>query len=101
MKSVKFYFSLLLSAVMLSVAAPAMAQDAEVVADEVAVEQVVAIAEEAVEPIAEAEATAAPVSGSQGRDNSSIDDSFSVGKAIGDFVDQAGLRALQRIGALR
>ena len=96
MKSVKFYFSLLLSAVMLSVAAPAMAQDAEVVADEVAVEQVVAIAEEAVEPIAEAEAAAAPVSGSQGRDNSSIDEGFSVGKAIGDFVDQAGFKGFAK-----
>ena len=96
MKSVKFYFSLLLSAVMLSVAAPAMAQDAEVVADEVAVEQVVAIAEEAVEPIAEAEAAAAPVSGSQGRDNSAIDEGFSVGKAIGDFVDQAGFKGFAK-----
>ena len=96
MKSVKFYFSLLLSAVMLSVAAPAMAQDAEVVADEVAVEQVVAIAEEAAEPIAEAEAAAAPVSGSQGRDNSSIDEGFSVGKAIGDFVDQAGFKGFAK-----
>ena len=96
MKSVKFYFSLLLSAVMLSVAAPAMAQDAEVVADEVAVEQVVAIAEEAAEPIAEAEAAAAPVSGSQGRDNSSIDEDFSVGKAIGDFVDQAGFKGFAK-----
>ena len=96
MKSVKFYFSLLLSAVMLSVAAPAMAQDAEVVADEVAVEQVVAIAEETVEPIAEAEATAAPVSGSQGRDNSSIDDGFSVGNAIGKFVDQAGFKGFAK-----
>ena len=96
MKSVKFYFSLLLSAVMLSVAAPAMAQDAEVVADEVAVEQVVAIAEEAAEPIAEAEAAAAPVSGTQGRDNSAIDDGFSVGNAIGKFVDQAGFKGFAK-----
>ena len=93
MKSVKFYFSLLLSAVMLSVAMPAMAQD------EVAVDDAVVAVAELETPEAEAaleavegaeEAVVAPAQGTQGRDNSSIDEGFSVGKAIGDFVDQAG-----------
>ena len=93
MKSVKFYFSLLLSAVMLSVAMPAMAQD------EVAVDDAVVAVAELETPEAEAaleavegaeEAVVAPAQGTQGRDNSSIDEDFSVSKAIGDFVDQAG-----------
>ena len=92
MKSVKLYFSLLLSAVMLSVSMPAMAQDesAEVVTEAVAeVEAAVEAvqAEEAIE-----EAVAAPVQGSQGRSNELIDREFSVSKAIGDFIDQAGFK---------
>ena len=93
MKSVKFYFSLLLSAVMLSVAMPAMAQDeaqAEAQAEiEAIAETVEAEAIAVVDESAEA-AVAAPVQGTQGRDNSSIDDEFSVGNAISNFVDQAG-----------
>ena len=97
MKSVKFYFSLLLSAVMLSVAMPVMAQDeAQAEAAVEAQEEVMAIAETAeAEAIAIADesaevAVAASVQGTQGRDNSSIDEEFSVGNAIGNFVDQAG-----------
>ena len=93
MKSVKFYFSLLLSAVMLSVAMPAMAQD-EVTVDDAVVavaELETPEAEAALEAVEGAEeAVVAPAQGTQGRDNSSIDEGFSVGKAIGDFVDQAG-----------
>ena len=93
MKSVKFYFSLLLSAVMLSVAMPAMAQDeaqAEAQAEiEAIAETVEAEAIAVVDESAEA-AVAAPVQGTQGRDNSSIDEEFSVGNAISKFVDQAG-----------
>ena len=93
MKSVKFYFSLLLSAVMLSVAMPAMAQDeaqAEAQAEieaiaEVAEAEAVAVVDEGAEA-----AVAASVQGTQGRDNSSIDEEFSVGNAISNFVDQAG-----------
>ena len=90
MKSVKFYFSLLLSAVMLSLSMPAMAQETEVaeIAQE-AVENVAIVEVAEVAEIAE-EAHVAPVQGSQGRDNAEIDAEFSVGKAIGDFVDQAG-----------
>ena len=93
MKSVKFYFSLLLSAVMLSVAMPAMAQDeaqAEAQAEIEAIAEIVeAEAIAVVDESAEA-AVAAPVQGTQGRDNSSIDEEFSVGNAISKFVDQAG-----------
>ena len=92
MKSVKFYFSLLLSAVMLSVAMPAMAQDdasvenaIETIAEVEAEVEAIAVDDEGTEA-----AVAAAVQGTQGRDNSSIDDEFSVGKAIGDFIDQAG-----------
>ena len=97
MKSVKFYFSLLLSAVMLSVAMPAMAQDeAQAEAAVEAQAEVMAIAETAeAEAIAIADesaevAVATSVQGTQGRDNSSIDEEFSVGNAISNFVDQAG-----------
>ena len=97
MKSVKFYFSLLLSAVMLSVAMPAMAQD-EAQAEAQAQAEIEAIAE-----VAEAEAVAvvdegaeaavaASVQGTQGRDNADIDAEFSVGKALSDFVDQSGFK---------
>ena len=77
---------------MLSVSMPAMAQDesAEVVTEAVAeVEAAVEAvqAEEAIE-----EAVAAPVQGSQGRSNELIDREFSVSKAIGDFIDQAGFK---------
>ena len=101
MKSVKFYFSLLLSAVMLTVAVPVMAQEAEAAADETATEQVepateAVVAEAVVETpavdVAEAEAVAHVAMGSQGRDNADIDAEFSVGKAIGDFVSQSGFK---------
>ena len=83
MKSVKFYFSLLLSAVVLAVATPAMAQD--VVVDDAAVVECCTecCAEEVV--VADVVATHAGA-GSEGRDNSDIDASFSVGKAVGDFI---------------
>ena len=97
MKSVKFYFSLLLSAVMLTVAVPAMAQNDEPTAPEAATEQVepavVAEAEAPVVEVAEAEAVAAHVAKStEGRENTDIDAEFSVGKAIGDFVSQSGFK---------
>ena len=90
MKSVKFYFSLLLSAVMLSLSMPAMAQ--EDAAAEVAEEAVEAIAIAEVAEVAEVaeEAHVAPAQGSEGRDNAEIDAEFSVGKAVSDFIDQAG-----------
>ena len=95
MKSVKFYFSLLLSAVMLSVAMPAMAQDeaqAEAQAEiEAIAETVEAEAIAVVDESAEA-AVAAPVQGTQGRDNADIDAEFSVGKALSDFVNQSGFK---------
>ena len=95
MKSVKFYFSLLLSAVMLSVAMPAMAQDeaqAEALAEiEAIAETVEAEAIAVVDESAEA-AVAAPVQGTQGRDNADIDAEFSVGKALSDFVNQSGFK---------
>ena len=94
MKSVKFYFSLLLSAVMLAVATPAMAVETdEVAADVESVETIAPVVEaEAVEeaPVVAVEEAAAPVSGSQGRDNAAIDNDFSVSNAVGNFVDQAG-----------
>ena len=99
MKSVKFYFSLLLATVMLSVSMPAMAQD-EAAAESVveAQTEVAAIADVAeAETIAiadeSAEATVvANVQGTQGRDNADIDAEFSVGKAIGDFINQSGIK---------
>ena len=96
MKSVKNYFSLLLAAFMLSVAMPAVAQDAEAVEDAVmaiseASEEVVV--EEAEAPVVEEAVAVAEVAmGTQGRDNSSIDAEFSVGKAVSDFVSQAGFK---------
>ena len=111
MKSVKFYFSLLIAAVMFVM--PVQAQDnqpaepvmGEVIetpateanegimlideaAEEVAVEE--AVVEEAVAE----EAVAVAHQGSEGRDNSDIDKEFSVGKAVGDFVGQAGFKGL-------
>ena len=99
MKSVKFYFSLLLATVMLSVSMPAMAQDeaaAESVVEaqtevaaiaEVAEAETIAIADESAEA-----AVVADVQGTQGRDNADIDAEFSVGKAIGDFINQSGIK---------
>ena len=93
MKSVKFYFSLLLSAVMLSVAMPAMAQDEAAAEAQAEIEAIAETAEaEAIAVVDEGAeaAVAAAVQGTQGRDNSSIDEEFSVGNAISKFVDQAG-----------
>ncbi len=96
MKSVKNYLSLLLAAFMLSVAMPVVAQDAEAVEDAVmaiseASEEVVV--EEAEAPVVEEAVAVAEVAmGTQGRDNSSIDAEFSVGKAVSDFVGQAGFK---------
>lgn len=102
MKSMKLYFSLLLAAVMFVM--PVKAQDIEAAAEqlaEAAIElaaeslEVAAVAiDEAAEEIAiEAEAEIATVGGgSQGRDNSAIDNEFSVGKAIKNFVNQAGFK---------
>ena len=93
MKSVKFYFSLLLSAVMLSVAMPAMAQDEAAAEAQAEIEAIAETAEaEAIALVDEGAeaAVAAAVQGTQGRDNSSIDEEFSVGNAISNFVDQAG-----------
>ena len=99
MKSVKFYFSLLLATVMLSVSMPAMAQDeaaAESVVEaqtevaaiaDVAEAETIAIADESAEA-----AVVADVQGTQGRDNADIDAEFSVGKAIGDFINQSGIK---------
>ena len=89
MKSLKLYFTLLAASLCISVAAHA--QDCECCAEEV-----VAIAAEAdVAPVVEVDEVAAEhavVSGSQGRDNSSIDDKFSVTAAIKDFVGQSGFK---------
>ena len=96
MKSVKNYLSLLLAAFMLSVAMPVVAQDAEAVEGAVmaiseASEEVVV--EEAEAPVVEEAVAVAEVAmGTQGRDNSSIDAEFSVGKAVSDFVGQAGFK---------
>ena len=96
MKSVKNYFSLLLAAFMLSVAMPAVAQDAEAVEDAVmAISEVSeeVVVEEAEAPVVEEAVAVAEVAmGTQGRDNSSIDAEFSVGKAVSDFVGQAGFK---------
>ena len=96
MKSVKNYFSLLLAAFMLSVAMPVVAQDAEAVEDAVmAISEVSeeVVVEEAEAPVVEEAVAVAEVAmGTQGRDNSSIDAEFSVGKAVSDFVGQAGFK---------
>ena len=96
MKSVKLYFSLLLSAFTLAVVAPTMAQDA----DEYGVMEISYDDYEnydyedecgyvEMEEYADVEAAPA-MSGSEGRPNSCIDENFSVGSAIDDFVDQSG-----------
>ena len=92
MKSLKFYFSLLLSTAMLAIAVPAMAQDAEAVVDN-AVAELAEVAEVAeATPVAEA----TQVDGTQGRDNSAIDESFSVSKALEDFVNQSGFKGFAK-----
>ncbi|MEE0863781.1 MAG: sodium ion-translocating decarboxylase subunit beta [Alistipes sp.] len=105
MKSVKLYFSLLLSAVMLATAAPVMAQDVEATAEQPATEQTEAeaVVTEAeltapVVEVAEAEEVAAHgvAKSTQGRENTDIDAEFSVGKAIGDFVNQSGFKGFAK-----
>ncbi len=97
MKSVKLYFSLLLSAMMLAVAVPAMALEAgENNADTSYVDEETqdgaSEAEMGVEePTADSEANGPVYSGSEGRPNELIDDNFSVGQAVEDFADQSGL----------
>ena len=77
MKSVKFYFSLLLSAVMLAVATPAMANETdEVAADVESVETVAPVAGEAAETLAVAETPV--VAGAEGEDNEATKISFLV-----------------------
>ena len=101
MKSMKLYFSLLLAAVMFVM--PLQAQEnqpAEPVEGEVIetpateANEGIMLISEAVEEIAiEAEPEVAAVGGgSQGRDNAIIDNEFSVGKAVMDFVNQAGFK---------
>ena len=111
MKSVKFYFSLLIAAVMFVM--PVQAQEnqpAESVEGEVIetpateanegimlideAQEEVAVEEVVVEEAVAEEAVAVAHQGSEGRDNSDIDKEFSVGKAVGDFVGQAGFKGL-------
>ena len=93
MKSLKYYFSLLVAAVMLAV--PAMAEEPILADDAVQFEQVAdeepVVAEAEALADVEAEAVAEPVHGSQGRDNSSVDDKFSVSNAIENFVYQSAI----------
>ena len=103
MKSVKLYFSLLLSAVMLVVAAPVMAQDDAAATGEQNIEQTTEVAQPEAEAVmliaedAEVEAAHAPVS-TQGRSNDDIDEGFSVSKAIGDFAGQSAIAAFFKEG---
>ena len=96
MKSLKLYFSLLLSTVTLAVAQPAMAQDVEAVVDNAVAELAEAAQVAEATEAAEVAPVAAPAAGSQGRDNSAIDDSFSVGKALEDFVNQSGFKGFAK-----
>ena len=93
MKSLKIYFSLLIAAVMLAV--PAMAEEPILADDAVQFEQVAdeepVVAEAEALANVEAEAVAEPVHGSQGRDNSAVDDKFSVSNAIENFVYQSAI----------
>ena len=93
MKSLKIYFSLLVAAVMLAV--PAMAEEPILADDAVQFEQVAdeepVVAEAEALANVEAEAVAEPVHGSQGRDNSAVDDKFSVSNAIENFVYQSAI----------
>ena len=101
----KLYFSLLLAAVMFVM--PLQAQEnqpAEPVEGEVIetpateANEGIMLISEAVEEIAiEAEAEVAAVGGgTQGRDNAIIDNEFSVGKAVMDFVNQAGFKGFAK-----
>ena len=97
MKSVKLYFSLLLSAMMLAVAVPAMAEedvqnnvDTSYV-DEDAQDGASESEEGVEESTTDSEANGPAYSGSEGRPNELIDDNFSVGQAVEDFADQSGL----------
>ena len=136
MKSIKLYFSLLLSAVMLAVAAPAMAQETPGVDEQKNVEQSgdkalddstsgseeftateektasyqlkqsrskdehkedvtkFEIIDQEGETVVELTMVSDAQASSQGRPNSDIDDNFSVGKAINDFISQAGFKGL-------
>ena len=108
MKGAKLYFSLLLSAVMLCVAVPTMAQEADANAEQPATEQTDAPmlineteAEAPVVEMAEAEAEAAAAApamakSTQGRENTDIDAEFSVGKAITDFANQSGIKGFAK-----
>ena len=105
MKSVKLYFSLLLSAVMLAVAVPVMAQDAENAPEQPAEQQTETPAltketeaEAPVVELAEAEEVAAHAvaKSTQGRENTDIDAEFSVGKALKDFVNQSGFKGFAK-----
>lgn len=103
MKSLKLYFSLLLSAVMLAVAVPTMAQDidampttgtevATVEAVDIYVQPVAienAVADEAMTETDQPAAVAHQ--GSEGRDNTDIDKNFSPKAAIENFVYQSAL----------
>ena len=99
MKSVKFYFSLLIAAVMFVM--PLQAQEnqpAEPVEGEVIetpateANEGIMLIDEAIEEVAvEAEPEVVAHGGSEGRDNSDIDKEFSVGKAVEDFVYQSAL----------
>ena len=93
MKSLKYYFSLLVAAVMLAV--PAMAEEPILADDALLLEQVAdeepVVAEAEALANVEAEAVAEPVHGSQGRDNSAVDDKFSVSNAIENFVYQSAI----------
>lgn len=105
MKSLKLYFTLFVASLFL--ATPVVAQDVESAAEEVAA-AAVNLAEEALEVAAvaidevseelavaeaEVEVAAEPViNGSQNRSNTEIDENFSVGAALSDFVRQSGLQ---------
>ena len=98
MKSVKFYFSLLISAVMFVM--PLQAQDnqpAEHVEGEVIetpatdANEGIMLIDEAVEEVPVAEEETVVYSGSEGRPNELIDENFSVGKAVEDFVLQSAI----------
>ena len=97
MKSVKLYFSLLLSAMMLAVAVPAMAieageNDVDTSYVDEETQDGASEAEEGVEEAtADSEANEPVYSGSEGRPNELIDDNFSVGQAVEGFADQSGL----------
>ena len=92
MKSLKFFFSLLLTTAMLSVAMPAMAQEESAEVTTEAIAEVEAAAEAVVAEEAIEEAVEAPAQGTQGRSNEVIDREFSVKKALSDFVNQSAFK---------